>query len=174
MTGTRATGEPVAEPGTGADADVETDVDTGADSGGGDAARAAAERIWRNLGTLVRDSNDRRKATAEALGMSFFRIKVLRRIAAKPSGLSELATRLGSDRPYVTLAVDDLVKRGLVERNQHPTDRRCKIVSATPAGQEAAARANAILGAPPPALLGLPPADLEALDRIAAALAAGG
>jgi DNA-binding MarR family transcriptional regulator len=136
------------------------------------AETAAAERIWRNLRALVLEQNERRKETAEALGMSFFRVKALRRVAAAPARLSELAAELGSDRPYLTLVVDDLEKRGLVERRQHPTDRRCKIVSVTPEGRTAAEHANAILGTPPPALLNLPPADLAALDRIAEALSA--
>jgi DNA-binding MarR family transcriptional regulator len=135
-------------------------------------AEVAATRVWRNLRALVLDQNERRKETCEALGMSFFRVKALRRIAAEPSRMSELADRLSSDRPYLTLVVDDLEKRGLVERRRHPADRRCKIVSATPAGQEAAARANTILGTLPPALLTLSPADLAALDRIAAVLTA--
>ncbi|NJP42170.1 MarR family transcriptional regulator [Streptomyces sp. PRB2-1] len=103
--------------------------------------------------------------------MSFFRVKALRRIAAQSYRMSELAAELASDRPYLTLVVDDLEQRGLVQRTQHPTDRRCKIVSATPAGQAAAARANAILGTPPPALLALPAADLATLDRITSELA---
>jgi len=68
--------------------------------------------------------------------------------------------------------VDDLEKRGLVERHPHPTDRRRKIVSATREGHGVAARANAILGTPPPALQALPPQDLAALDRIMQALTA--
>jgi DNA-binding MarR family transcriptional regulator len=132
----------------------------------------APARIWRNLGAMVLEQNEGRKKITEALGMSFFRAKALRRIAARPSSMSELATRLSTDRPYLTLVVDDLEKRGLVERRQHPTDRRCKIVSVTPAGQAAADLANAILGTPHPALAALPPEDLAALDRIAAALAA--
>ncbi|MFC4035562.1 MarR family winged helix-turn-helix transcriptional regulator [Streptomyces polygonati] len=140
-------------------------TDTAADA-------AAAERVWRNLRELVLDRNERRKETAEALGMSFFRVKALRRIAAAPARLSELAAELGSDRPYLTLVVDDLERRGLAERRQHPTDRRCKIVSVTPEGLAAATRADAILGTPPSALLDLPAADLAALDRITAALSA--
>ncbi|WNI15414.1 MarR family winged helix-turn-helix transcriptional regulator [Actinacidiphila sp. ITFR-21] len=151
-----------------------TDMETGAAQGAGTAAEGAdaAERVWRNLRALVLERNERRKETAEALGMSFFRVKALRRIAAAPSRMSELAAELASDRPYLTLVVDDLEGRGLVERRQHPTDRRFKIVSATPEGHRAAARANAILGTPPPALLALSPADLAALDRITTALAA--
>lgn len=137
-----------------------------------DGTAEAAERIWRNLRAVVLERNERRKETSEALGMSFFRIKVLRRVAASPARLSELAAELASDRPYTTLVVDDLAKRGLVERHQHPTDRRCKIVSATAEGHATADRANAILGTPPDALRALPPEDLAALDRIAAALAA--
>ncbi|WP_329131815.1 MarR family transcriptional regulator [Streptomyces sp. NBC_01476] len=116
------------------------------------------------------ERNERRKETADALGMSFFRVKALRRVATAPARLSELAAELASDRPYLTLVVDDLEKRGLVERRQHPTDRRGKIVSATEEGRRAAARADTILGTPPPALLALPPADLAALDRIMATL----
>ena len=133
---------------------------------------AAAERVWQGLRALVLERNERRKETADALGMSFFRVKALRRIAAKPYRMSELAAELASDRPYLTLVVDDLEKRGLVERRQHPTDRRSKIVSATEAGRRVAAEANAILGNPPPALRGLPAEDLAALDRIVARLVA--
>ncbi|WP_188280762.1 MarR family winged helix-turn-helix transcriptional regulator [Streptomyces sp. CBMA29] len=133
---------------------------------------ATAERIWRNLRTYVLERNERRKETSEALGMSFFRIKVLRRVAASPARLSELAAELSSDRPYTTLVVDDLAKRGLVERHEHPTDRRSKIVTATAEGHAAADRANAIMGAPPESLSALSAADLTALDRIVAALAA--
>ncbi|WP_234343720.1 MarR family winged helix-turn-helix transcriptional regulator [Streptomyces sp. NRRL F-5123] len=139
------------------------------------AERTAAERVWGNLRALVLEHNERRKEVAEALGMSFFRIKALRRIAKHPEQpyrMSELAAELACDRPYLTLVVDDLEERGLVRRTQHPEDRRAKIVSATPAGLATAARANAILGTPPPALLALPPDDLAALDRITAGLAA--
>lgn len=138
----------------------------------GQQVQETAERVWRNLRALVLERNERRKEVAEAVGMSFFRVKALRRIAARPSRMTELAAELASDRPYLSLVVDDLEKRGLVERRQHPTDRRCKIVSATAAGLATAARANAILGNPPPDLLTLPAADLAALDRITSALAA--
>ncbi|WP_335983394.1 MarR family winged helix-turn-helix transcriptional regulator [Streptomyces sp. CA2R106] len=156
---------------------AEAATGAGADSGAAEGAEirtGAAERVWSNLRALVLEQNERRKETAEALGMSFFRVKALRRIAARPYRMSDLATELASDRPYLTLIVDDLEKRGLVERRQHPTDRRCKIVSATEQGQAAAARANAILGNPPPALAALPPDDLAALDRVIATLVASG
>lgn len=132
-----------------------------------------AERAWGNLREVVLGGNERRKEVVEALGMSFFRVKALRRIAQGPMTLRELADQLLTDRPYTTLVVDDLERRGLVERTPNPADRRSKIVSVTAAGGEAAERANRILGSPPAALLALPPEDLAALDRIASRLAAG-
>jgi DNA-binding MarR family transcriptional regulator len=164
---------------TGTDVATDTGTDTGTVTGTGagtdtaaEAVGAVAERVWHNLRALVLERNERRKETAEALGMSFFRVKALRRISAAPSRMSELAAELACDRPYLTLVVDDLEKRGLVERRLHPTDRRRKIVSATREGHHAAARANAILGTPPPALRALPPQDLAALDRVMKALTA--
>jgi DNA-binding MarR family transcriptional regulator len=133
-------------------------------------AEETAIGVWRDLRDLVLDRNERRKEVAEALGMSFFRIKALRRIAASPAKLADLADDLLTDRPYITLVVDDLAKRGLVERTPHPTDRRAKIVRVTDAGAAAAAEAGRILDAPPPALRDLGAADLAALERITAKL----
>ncbi|GGX71201.1 MarR family winged helix-turn-helix transcriptional regulator [Streptomyces hiroshimensis] len=136
-----------------------------------DTHEAAAQRAWMQLREIVLGGNERRKEVVDALGMSFFRIKALRRIARGPLTLRELAEQLLTDRPYATLVVDDLASRGLVERTANPADRRSKIVSATPEGRKAAARAEAILGTPPPSLLALPAEDLAALDRITAHMA---
>ncbi|MDX6349287.1 MAG: hypothetical protein QOF84_4077 [Streptomyces sp.] len=129
----------------------------------------AASRAWEAMRGLVLD-NERRGEVCDALGMSFFRVKALRRIAAAPAKLGDLATDLMTDRPYITLVVDDLAKRGLVERTPHPTDRRSKIVSVTLTGASAAARAERILGTPPAALRDLDEAELTALDGIMARL----
>ncbi|MCD0482505.1 MarR family transcriptional regulator [Streptacidiphilus sp. ASG 303] len=159
-------------------------ADTGAgDTASGDAAsaptgagapsaarRALAARTWHNLRALVLEENDRRREVVDALGMSFVRIKALRRLAAAPATLRALAADLATDAPYTTVVVDDLARRGLVERTPHPEDRRAKIVSVTEAGRAAAAEADRILGEPPEALLALPPDDAAALDRITAAL----
>ncbi|MFF4161198.1 MarR family winged helix-turn-helix transcriptional regulator [Streptomyces sp. NPDC001678] len=126
-----------------------------------------ARRAWDNLREIVLGGNERRKEVVEALGMSFFRIKALRRIAKRPITLRELAEELLTDRPYTTLVVDDLARQGLVERSENPADRRSKIVSLTPEGRVAAERADAIIGMPPAALLALPEEDLAALERIA-------
>jgi DNA-binding MarR family transcriptional regulator len=130
-----------------------------------------AERTWRSMSDLVLD-NDRQRAVSEALGVSFARLKALRRVAWRPMTGRELADAIGTDPPHVSLIVDELEKKGLVERTPHPTDRRAKIVTATAAGRRAAQKAERMLGEPPPALRALPPDDLAALDRIVGTLLA--
>ncbi|MFH8985966.1 MarR family winged helix-turn-helix transcriptional regulator [Streptomyces varsoviensis] len=137
---------------------------------GRSAARAAAVRAWQGMNTLLMERHNRRKTVADALGMSFSRVRALRRLAAGPIPLRELAERMGSDPPYTTVIVDDLVRRGLAERVANPADRRSKLVRLTEEGRAAAARATDIMSVPPDALLDLDPEDIEALDRIVAKL----
>jgi DNA-binding MarR family transcriptional regulator len=103
---------------------------------------------------------------SDALGLSFARVRALRRLAPAPLPLRSLAEALAADPPYVTLMVDDLEERGLVQRMPHPEDRRAKLVELTAAGRAAAARADAILDEPPAALRDLPAEDLAALLRV--------
>ncbi|MEA2443357.1 MAG: hypothetical protein QOJ12_649 [Thermoleophilales bacterium] len=131
--------------------------------GGGDADLAT--RAWQAMSAVVLD-HDRRHAVSEALGLSFARVRALRRLAKEPLTLRALAELLAADPPYVTLMVDDLEQRGLVQRNPHPDDRRAKLVALTPAGRAAAARADAILDEPPAALRDAPAEDLAALLRV--------
>jgi DNA-binding MarR family transcriptional regulator len=93
-------------------------------------------------------------------------VRALRRLATQPHTLRALAERLAADPPYVTLMVDDLEERGLVQRMPHPEDRRAKLVELTAAGRAAAARADAILDEPPAALRDVPAEDLAALLRV--------
>lgn len=130
----------------------------------------AAARVWHGIRTLVFERNDRRKEACEALGMSFIRVKALRQLAAGPMTMSSLASHLLIDAPYASLVVTDLEKRGLVTRSGHPTDRRSKIVTATPDGVAAAGLAERILNEPPAPVMKLDPDDLAALDRIVAKL----
>jgi DNA-binding MarR family transcriptional regulator len=124
-----------------------------------------ARRAWRALSSLVLD-DDRKVAVSKALGLSFARVRALRRLAAQPLTMRALAAQLTADPPYVTLIVDDLEERGLVERQPHPDDRRAKLVSLTAAGRAAVARAEQILDEPPAALRELAPDDLAALLRV--------
>jgi DNA-binding MarR family transcriptional regulator len=131
----------------------------------------SAERTWQELRDLVLGA-DRRRDVTDALGMSFARVKALRHLLERAMTGRELAADLSTDPPFVTVMVDDLEQRGLVARTPHPTDRRAKLITLTPAGRKAANKANKLLGEPPPALRALPPEDLAALERIVAALSA--
>lgn len=146
------------------------DADEGDERDERDATARKAARAWQGLNTLLMERHNRRKAVAEALGMSFSRIRALRRLAAGPITLRELAERMTTDPPYTTVVVDDLVRRGLAERIANPADRRSKLVRLTDEGQARAARALDILTTPPDALLALPAEDIEALDRVVAKL----
>jgi DNA-binding MarR family transcriptional regulator len=125
-----------------------------------------AARAWQAMRALVIDRYDRRKKVCDALGMSFIRAKALRRIAAGPMTMRELAASLDTDPPYTTVVVDDLERRGLVTRSVRAGDRRSKIVAITPAGVGQAELAERIFGDPPRPVRALPAEDLAALDRI--------
>ena len=127
---------------------------------------ATPEAVWSVMRTLVLDHGDHRVAVARALNLSHLRGKALGLIAERPRALSELAVDLVVDKPYTSVMVRDLIEAGLVESTPHPTDRRSKIVRATAAGTELAERRQAMLDEPPPAVAGLPEADLIELNRI--------
>jgi DNA-binding MarR family transcriptional regulator len=127
----------------------------------GDAA-AVSRAAWSTMCDLVLN-NVRRREASDALGMSFGRIRAIRRLANAPMAMSELASALGIDAPYATVVVDDLEAQGLVRRRPHPSDRRTRMVETTRKGKQLAARADEILGTPPPALGALSPKDLDVL-----------
>jgi DNA-binding MarR family transcriptional regulator len=126
-----------------------------------------AREAWQAMADLVLN-NERRREVSEQVGLSFGKIRALRRIAKRPMPMSELAALLVIDPPNLTPVVDDLEAAGLVERRAHPTDRRVKVVVATPDGAALAHKANEILDSPPAGLYALPAEDLENLVRILA------
>ena len=85
--------------------------------------------------------------------------------------LAQLADAHGVDRPYATIIVDKLEQLGFVERRPHPSDRRSKVVSLTPAGRDAAALADSIIGEPPAALRALDTGQLSELVGLLSLLA---
>jgi DNA-binding MarR family transcriptional regulator len=127
-----------------------------------------AREAWQGMADLVLN-NERRREVSEEVGLSFGKIRALRRIARRPMPMSELASLLSVDPPNLT-AVVDLEAAGLVERQAHPTDRRVKLVVASPEGAALAHKADEILARPPASLCALPAEDLESLVRILAKL----
>ncbi len=97
-------------------------------------------------------AKQRRREVVDAVGISFARTRALRRLSRRSMSMTELAQSLEIDKPNATTVVDELEALGLVRRTQHPTDRRAKVVETTAKGNAAAARADEILGTPPPAI----------------------
>ena len=130
---------------------------------------SAASDVWLLMSDLVLD-HTRRREVSEALGMTFGRVRAIRRLARGPMSMGELATALGIDRPNATTLVDDLEAQGLARRREHPTDRRARLVEATRRGKTLARRADEILATPPEALSALDAGELQelraALERI--------
>ncbi|MFZ0249362.1 MAG: MarR family transcriptional regulator [Acidimicrobiales bacterium] len=127
----------------------------------------AAREAWQAMADLVLD-NERRREVSEQLGLSFGKIRALRRIARRPMSMRELAALLVVDPPNLTPVVDDLEQAGLVERQAHPTDRRVKLVATTAEGAALAHKADEILARPPAGLCELPADVLENLVGILA------
>src|SRR5690242_15418086 len=132
---------------------------------------SSAHEVWLLMSDLVLD-HGRRRDVADELGISFGRARALRRLARRAMSMGELAAALGTDPPNATVIVDELERLGLVARGPHPTDRRAKLVEATPKGREMARRADDILSTPPPGLSALSAADLATLRAILAQVAA--
>jgi DNA-binding MarR family transcriptional regulator len=132
-----------------------------------DAARrdALAREAYGAMRRLVLDDERRREVT-ETVGLSFQRLRALRRIVDRPLAMGDLATLLNVEAPNLTGLVDDLEGLGLVERSPHPGDRRVKVVAITPTGAVMARLAQEILDRPPLALEDLSLEDLESLARI--------
>ena len=123
-----------------------------ADASAGPSAELPAA-AWRLMRQFV-EAHGANEELRERLGLGAGsgRIRVLFLLAEQPMTLAQLAEAHGVDRPYATIIVDKLERLGFVARKPHPSDRRSKVVSLTPAGRDAAALANSILSEPPPAL----------------------
>lgn len=126
---------------------------------------------WMAMCDLVLD-NERRRYVADALGISFGRIRALKRLRRGAMTQGELASVMDIDAPYATVVVDDLESRRLVRRRPHPKDRRAKLVELTRKGRDLVRRAETIMSAPPTSLSALDAEDLETLARILGRLSA--
>lgn len=130
-----------------------------------------ADQVWRAMSSLVLDNKDGwRRAVVDRTGLPFSRIRILRRLASQPMTVKEVAAAATIDAPAATVAVNDLESRGLVVRQPHPDNRRCKLVSLTDAGRDVIAVLDATDDPAPEALAALDAQDLQALRTILARL----
>jgi DNA-binding MarR family transcriptional regulator len=125
--------------------------------------------VWDRIRTMVYDDNRRAEVSA-AVGLSFVKVKALRRLLVRPMPMRDLAAELVVDKPYMTQVVDALEERGLVLRTVDARDRRCRIVTLTEEGRATAERSEEILTRPPAILDQLSDVDLAELTRILSSL----
>src|SRR5678815_182961 len=79
----------------------------------------------------------------------------------------ELATALSIEGPSLVRVLDNLERRGLIERREDESDRRARGIHLTRAGRELAVRAARIGASFQTRLLsGVPGADLETCERV--------
>lgn len=128
-----------------------------------------ADQVWRSMSSLVLDNKDRwRRAVVDRTGLPFSRIRILRRLASQPMTVKQVAEAATIDAPAATVAVNDLEARGLVVRQPHPDNRRCKLVSLTDAGRDVIAVLDDTDDPAPEVLASLDEQDLQVLRTILA------
>jgi len=126
-----------------------------------------AEAVWRAMASLVIDNRDGwKRAVIEETGLPFSRIRILKRLSARPMTVTQVAHAAAMDAPATTVAVNDLEDRGLVVRQTDPTNRRCKVVSLTGAGRAMVDKIDAVADPAPNALASLDDAQLKDLKAI--------
>jgi MarR family transcriptional regulator, organic hydroperoxide resistance regulator len=84
----------------------------------------------------------------------------------EPTPMGKLAEILCLDGSTVTWVVDRLEERGVVERRNHPTDRRVRLVALTDEGLAIRDELRAKLAVPPSSIAALPAADQRKLRDI--------
>jgi DNA-binding MarR family transcriptional regulator len=132
---------------------------------GGDAEAPAAE-VWRLIRSISHDPVAMAAChqIAQETGLPLAPLRALLVLPLdQVMPMRQLARRLGCDNSYVTALVDALEERGLAVRQQHPTDRRVKVIMLTAKGQEVARRAQLADIAPPAAFGTLSRAEIATL-----------
>src|SRR5437660_2515539 len=108
-------------------------------------ADASGTRLW--LVVMKADRTLQRLAIrsieSSEVGLSDFAVMEML-LHKGPQPVNEIGRRVELTSGATTTAVDRLESRGLVTREAHPSDRRCRIVRVTAAGEEHAARIFAV------------------------------
>ena len=106
----------------------------------GEQRAALQELVGRFLADYERSAN--------LHGLSLTQARVLAFAAGEPLSQRRLAQSFGCDPSNISVLVDRLAERELVERRPDPRDARVKLVVATDAGRELRRRAPADFFAP--------------------------
>jgi DNA-binding MarR family transcriptional regulator len=135
-----------------------------------DKAALAAE-AWRLFFDFFLLTRPERDCALEALGLTPNDARALGMLDPMHGRtMRSLAEAWGCDASNATFVIDRLEQRGLVERQTVPDDRRVKLVVLTPEGVRTRTALIEAIYKPPPALVELPRASLEALRDAAAQL----
>jgi DNA-binding MarR family transcriptional regulator len=132
-----------------------------------------AAQAWRPLARFFFDTVRHRQRILSQEGLTPNDIRALTVLDAEQGRtMRDLAEAWSCDASNATFIVDRLEERALAERRTLPTDRRVKLVVLTPRGAEIRRRVLDRFFEPPPELLELNRADLEALQEAASRLPA--
>jgi DNA-binding MarR family transcriptional regulator len=130
----------------------------------GASKKALAAAAWRPLVDFFFKTVKHRSRVLGRYGLTPGDARALGSLEAgegRPMGA--LAEEWACDASNATWMVDRLEERGLAERRSSPTDRRVKLVVLTPLGRKTRAAILEGMYEPPPELLRLDRADLQAL-----------
>jgi DNA-binding MarR family transcriptional regulator len=134
-----------------------------------------AAEAWRPLARFFFETARHRSDIFRTHGLTPNDAKALWALDAhEGKTMSTLADQWFCDASNATWMVDRLEERGLAERRSMPNDRRVKLVSLTPRGTQVRRLLMDSLFEPPPELLTLDRADLEALRDAVARLPIAG
>ncbi|MBK8050778.1 MAG: MarR family transcriptional regulator [Anaerolineales bacterium] len=101
------------------------------------ARQALVDRFWEVIPPVWNEVRSHVRAIAvEEFGITIEQFHILRHIRKGIDSMSELADAKQISRPAISQAVDLLVDKGLIIRQQNPTDRRYVNLSLSPSGDE--------------------------------------
>ena len=134
-------------------------------------AKLAAE-AWGLIFDFFMLTRPQRDRVLQKLELTPNDVRALATLVDAPEGrtMRSLAEAWSCDASNATWMVDRLEQRGLAQRRGKPGDRRVKLVTLTRTGSKLKGQLMAAMHDPPPELLQLPRAALEALRDAAAQL----
>jgi DNA-binding MarR family transcriptional regulator len=106
------------------------------------------------------------RTVGEDLGLSIAQLDVLRQLRAHgPTPMRRLAATMHCEASNLTGLVDKLERRGLVQRQEDPADRRVRVLALTDEGTEVSYQVWATVTSRCP-FMNLPADDRAQLDRL--------